>query len=168
MDPWFPGWSCVWRMSCVLLNNNTVWRRKTLFFWGVYFVLRCLLRIDLFWVVKIKTFIFDKILKRKVVFLSCIFVWGVLRRFSREMMKFIILLGLIQLVLACPNNCICEDTETVCTISDCEDQIPLDYTDFLIIEGQLCRTQRESLNSLTPNTIIILKSDTCANIRNCR
>ena len=68
----------------------------------------------------------------------------------------------------CPINCICEVTETLCSLKSCSDQISLDYTDYLVIDGKLCEDQRRLLSSLTPNTIIVLKSDGCERIRNCR
>ena len=74
----------------------------------------------------------------------------------------------VNTVQTCPMNCMCEETETICTIRSCTDKIALEYTDFLTINGKLCENQRRVLNSLTPNTIILLKSDTCTGIRNCR
>ena len=82
-------------------------------------------------------------------------------------MYFLLLLICVVSVQTCPLNCICEETETTCIISDCADEIALEYTDFLTITGKLCEKQRRVLNSLTPNTIILLKTDTCTGIRNC-
>ena len=80
----------------------------------------------------------------------------------------ILVLTLVHFVEACPINCICEVTETLCNLKSCSDQISLDYTDYLVIDGKLCEDQRRLLNSLTPNTIIVLKSDRCEGIRKCR
>ena len=74
----------------------------------------------------------------------------------------------LSVVAACPINCICEETQTTCSLTTCNDEISLDYTDFLTVGGKLCQKQREVLNSLSPNTIIILKDDACGKIRNCR
>ena len=76
-------------------------------------------------------------------------------------------MNVVQLVEACPVSCICEETETICILEKCSDEISLDYN-FLVIVGKLCEQQRTTLNSLTPNTIIVLKTDTCQEIRNCR
>ena len=80
----------------------------------------------------------------------------------------IIAVQLMEMVEMCPINCICEESESSCTLESCRDEIALDYTDFLIIYGKLCTEQRRILNELTPNTIIVLKSDICDGIRNCR
>ena len=91
-------------------------------------------------------------------------VYGVL--FGMEyLLAFLLCLGFVN---SCPSNCICEETESTCIITHCDDPISLEYTDFLIIGGLLCNKQRVFLNNLTPNTIIILKQDNCESIRNCR
>ena len=62
-----------------------------------------------------------------------------------------LVMAVVQLVDACPVNCICEETETLCYLTNCNDEITLDYTDFLVVTGKLCSSQRNFLNSLSPN-----------------
>ena len=89
--------------------------------------------------------------------------------FVNMKLVFLLLIAVqLEIAVTCPLNCICEETETTCTFESCTDEISLDYTDFLIVIGKLCPEQRNVLRTLTPNTIIVLKSDTCKGIRNCR
>ena len=83
-----------------------------------------------------------------------------------EVLVFLCVL-LLTVVKCCPSNCICEEHETTCEIRSCTDELPLEYTDFLIINGKLCPKQRKFLKDLTPNTIIVMTSHPCIGIRNC-
>ena len=74
----------------------------------------------------------------------------------------------ISSVEGCPINCICNDLQTDCVVNSCDDRLPIEYTDFLRTTGKVCNNQRKFLNNLTPNTIIIMKSDSCVGLRNCR
>ena len=74
----------------------------------------------------------------------------------------------VSSVKGCPINCICDELQTDCTLDSCNAELPIEYTDFLRITGKVCDNQREFLNNLTPNTIIILRSDSCVGLRNCR
>ena len=80
----------------------------------------------------------------------------------------IFLVVTLGIVNSCPYNCICEEEESTCTLRSCSDEISLEYTDFLIIQGKLCANHRKFLSELTPNTIVVLKNDYCENVRNCR
>ena len=74
---------------------------------------------------------------------------------------------LLTVVKCCPSNCICEEHETTCEIQSCTDELPLEYTDFLVSNGELCPKQRKFLKDLTPNTIIVMTSHPCIGIHNC-
>ena len=74
----------------------------------------------------------------------------------------------VSSVKGCPINCICDELQTDCTLDSCNAELPIEYTDFLRITGKVCDNQREFLNNLTPNTIIILRSDSCVGLRKCR
>ena len=83
-----------------------------------------------------------------------------------EFLVFVCML-LLTVVKCCPSNCIYEEHETTCEIRSCTDELPFEYTDFLIINGKLCPKQRKFLKDLTPNTIIVMTSHPCIGIRNC-
>ena len=68
----------------------------------------------------------------------------------------------------CPDNCICEEYQSVCQIQQCSDDLPFKYTDFLKIKGALCQRHKDFLKSLSPNTIIVVTDDSCAGLCNCR
>ena len=68
----------------------------------------------------------------------------------------------------CPDNCICEEYQSVCQIQQCSDDLPFEYTDFLKIKGVLCQRHKDFLKSLSPNTIIVVTDDSCAGLHNCR
>ena len=53
-------------------------------------------------------------------------------------------------------------------MNSCNGRLPIEYTDFLRITGKVCENQREFLNRLTPNTIIIMMTDICVGLKNCR
>ena len=67
----------------------------------------------------------------------------------------------------CPDNCTCEEYQSVCQIQQCSDDLPFEYTDFLKIKGALCQRHKDFLKSLSPNTIIVVTDDSCAGLRNC-
>ena len=71
-------------------------------------------------------------------------------------------------VQSCPLNCICDEYKTVCQVKTCEDELPLEYTDYLVIDGPLCVNQLMFLNALSPNTIIVMRTHSCEGLRNCR
>ena len=71
-------------------------------------------------------------------------------------------------VQSCPLNCICDEYKTVCQVKTCEDELPLDYTDYLVIDGPLCVNQLMFLNDLSPNMIIFMRTHPCEGLRNCR
>ena len=71
-------------------------------------------------------------------------------------------------VQSCPLNCICDEYKTVCQVKTCEDELPIEYTDYLVIDGPLCVSQLMFLNALSPNTIIVMRTHSCEGLRNCR
>ena len=44
----------------------------------------------------------------------------------------------VIMVQSCPWNCICDEYKTVCQVKTCEDELPIEYTDYLVIDGPLC------------------------------
>ena len=74
----------------------------------------------------------------------------------------------------CPDNCTCEEYQSVCQIQQCSDDLPFEYTDFLKIKGALCQRHKDFLKSLSPNTIIVVTDDfvvtddSCGGLCNCR
>ena len=67
-----------------------------------------------------------------------------------------------------PANCLCDELQTKCEVNSCNGRLPIEYTDFLRITGKVCENQREFLNRLMPNTIIIMMTDSCVGLKNCR
>ena len=74
----------------------------------------------------------------------------------------------VIMVQSCPLNCICDEYKTVCQVKTCEDELPVEYTDYLVIDGPLCVSQLMFLNALSPNTIIVMRTHSCEGLRNCR
>ena len=74
----------------------------------------------------------------------------------------------VIVVQSCPLNCICDEYKTVCQVKTCEDELPIEYTDYLVIDGPLCVSQLMFLNALSPNTIIVMRTHSCEGLRNCR
>ena len=74
----------------------------------------------------------------------------------------------VIMVQSCPLNCICDEYRTVCQVKTCKDELPFDYTDYLVIDGPLCVNQLMFLNALSPNTIIVMRTHSCEGLRNCR
>ena len=85
---------------------------------------------------------------------------------------FVVCFGLLcvftSAVKGCPNNCFCDELQTSCVVNSCDDSLPIEYTDFLKITGEVCKKQRDFLRNLSPNTIVIMVTDTCIGIQNCR
>ena len=83
---------------------------------------------------------------------------------------FLCFLGLlcVRSTEGCPDNCICEEYQSVCQIQQCNDDLPFEYTDFLKIKGALCQRHKDFLKSLSPNTIIVVTDDSCAGLHNCQ
>ena len=74
----------------------------------------------------------------------------------------------VIMVQSCPLNCASDEYRTVCVVKTCEDELPFEYTDYLVIDGPLCVNQLMFLNALTPNTIIVMRTHSCEGLRNCR
>ena len=84
---------------------------------------------------------------------------------------FLVCFGLLRIfssMKGCPANCFCDELQTDCVVHNCDDGLPIQYTDFLKITGELCMKQRLFLSKLSPNTIVILETDSCVGIKNCR
>ena len=51
--------------------------------------------------------------------------------FVNMKLVFLLLIAVqLEIAVTCPLNCICEETETTCTLESCTDEISLDYMDF--------------------------------------
>ena len=74
----------------------------------------------------------------------------------------------VIMVQSCFLNCICDEYKTVCQVKTCEDELPIEYTDYLVIDGPLCVNQLMFLNALSPNMIIVMRTHSCEGLRNCR
>ena len=75
----------------------------------------------------------------------------------------------LKLVYSCPDNCLeCTEEKIECVVQKCSDELPFEYTDFLYITGKLCIRQKNHLNGLSPNTIIVLENENCDGLRNCQ
>ena len=69
-------------------------------------------------------------------------------------------------MMACPDNCQCNRDQTECYITLCSDEIDLS-SQVIVIHGVLCDQQRNLLQKLSGDVLIILKNDTCYGIPLC-
>ena len=69
-------------------------------------------------------------------------------------------------MMACPDNCQCNRDQTECYITLCSDEIDLS-SQVIVIHGVLCDKQRNLLQKLSGDVLIILKNDICYGIPLC-
>ena len=69
-------------------------------------------------------------------------------------------------MMACPDNCQCNRDQTECYITLCSDEIDLS-SQVIVIHGVLCEKQRNLLQKLSGDVLIILKNDMCYGIPLC-